>query len=253
MLDGTLPGGWGNNSASFFAANSTRAKILVDTSPPRVAPAISGVPGADETVLPGEIAIRQRIFTGGRRVSDGLITSSDAVEKGLLVFQGLLLSAVTAIHALFGGMGTVGTTATTNATITRSTGSFITDGWLPGDTGMVFGSIAASAANDGSLFRVTTVAALTLTLDGVSGISVAGTESAGYRIFRVGQCTRKSVTPNAGNSNTIPAVPLIGGAQDPRIDTGILLDANGCLIVGMAAAVSALPAVVSASANWGDY
>jgi hypothetical protein len=54
-----------------------------------------------------------------------------------------------------------GTTfAQTASTITRETGSFVTDGWEVGCTG----KIADSGSNNGSTFTVTAVAALTLTV-----------------------------------------------------------------------------------------
>lgn len=244
MIDGTLPGYWGNSEVTFSAANTTHAKVLVDVSPAAVVAAISG-----ETALPGlgasENAVRQRVKTGGRRVIDGLITSSDSAAKIMRIFTGTQLS-------LYADMGTVTTTATTHSTITRSAGSFITDGWKVGDVCMAFGSL--SAANDGMQGRVTAVAAGTLTLDGTTEISVAETQGAGFRLVRVGAGTAKPVPANSGYLSTVVPVPLLNGAQDPRVDTsGIMLGATGMLIVAMAATLSALPCQVSATAHYGDY
>ncbi len=240
MIDGTLPGYWNNNTVSFTAASTTSAKILVDVSPAQVVAAISG-----ETALPGESTVRQRVLTGGCRVIDGKATSSDSVARALLVYEGVQTS-------LYANMGTVATTATTNSTITRTVGSFITDGFQIGDNIMVFGAV--SAANNGMIAIVTGVAAGTLTLSGTTAISVAETQSAGFRIIRVGAAYRKPVAITAGTDGTTAPVPIIGGTLDPRTDTtGISLGANGMLIVGMQATISALPAVVSVTANFGLY
>lgn len=234
MIDISLQGYYSNHIANFIAANAAKCKIFADVSPANVVAAVGS-----ETALPGESVVRQRVLTGGRRLVDGIITSTDAAAKSVLVYSGLQMT-------LAANMGTITTTATGNATITRSAGSFITDGWTVGDTGMVFGSITASAANDGAIWRVTTVAAGVLTLDGLGGISVAGTEGAGYRLFKVGLETRRPVPANSGNLDSQASVALIGGTLHPTLDTaGMWLDANGVIIVGMVAAPSALPAVVS--------
>ncbi len=238
MIDPSLQGYFDNHINNFIAANGTKCKILCDVNPAQVMPAVS-----TEAALPGEASVRQRVMTGGRRVVDGIVTSSDATARSVLMYSANQMT-------LAANMGTITTTATTNSTITRSAGSFITDGWTVGDTGMVFGSISASSANDGSLFIVTGVAAGVLTLNGTSGISVAGTEGAGYRIFKVGQEQRRPIPAQSGTTDTAAAVTLWGGTIHPITDTtGIWLNANGAIIVGMAAAVSALPAVVTVTAK----
>lgn len=239
MLDGSLPGYWLDVIATFTAANTTKAKILVDVSPPQVAPAVSG-----ENPLPGESAVRQRVLTGGCRLVEGQITSTDNVDKSLLVYRGIQTS-------LYANMGVVTTTATTNATITRTVGSFIADGLKVGDSGMCFGAV--SDANNGSIFTVTAVTDLQLTLSGVTGISIAETQGTGFRVIKVAQVGRKAIVATSGASDTKASVPLIGGIYDGRIDfTGTSFGSTGMLIVGLAATASA-SGIISVSGVVGLY
>lgn len=241
-IDGTLPLSWDNAVANFIAANGVQAKILVDVSAPQVVTAIAG-----ETALPYETAARQRILQGGTRVIDGLVSSSDTVARDLMIYTAQQAS-------LYANMGVVTTTATGNSTITRTVGSFITDGYQVGEQIMAFGAV--SNANNGSVAVVTAVAALTLTLSGVAAISVAETQLAGFRLLRVAGAVRKAIAVGAGTNGTAGAIALIGGSLDPRTDNspyGIMLGQNGMLLVAMQAAISALPAVVSVSAHFGRY
>jgi hypothetical protein len=76
-------------------------------------------------------------------------------------------------------------------------------------------------------------------------------------VFRVSLRTRRGVPLNSGNADAAPAVVLLGGTQDPATapqpNTAWSLDADSALIVGMVAAVSALPAQVLVSAHAALY
>lgn len=233
MIDAQLPGQWQGSEVSFVAANGTQAKILCDVAPPMVVPAIAG-----EVQLPGESTVRQRIRTGGQRIIDGAIASTAAVNS-ILMYLGTLLS-------LYAGLG-VPTITGTN-TLNRTAGSFITDGWKVGDSLMGFGHL--TPANDGVMAICTAVAAGALTFNGAPFTNE--NVPAGYRAFRVALKTRRGVPLNAGNTDAIPPVQLLGGTQDPSAflppDTGLSLGPNDALIVAMAAAVAALPAQVQAHA-----
>lgn len=236
MIDPQLPAMWQEYpSASFIAASGTQAKILVDVAPPIVVPAIPG-----ETALPnGESAVRQRVRTGGQRIIDGSISSTDATPRSLLLYLASLLS-------LFANMGAPTVTGT-NA-INRTAGSFITDGWQVGDSAMGFGY--TTAANNGVMAIVTAVTGSGLTFNGTPFTNE--TIPAGFRLFRVSQKTRKPIPANSGNTDILPPIPLLGGPQDPTAllgsDIGLSLGPNGALIAAMAASVSALPAQVQAHA-----
>ncbi|OIR02625.1 hypothetical protein GALL_153390 [mine drainage metagenome] len=233
MIDGTLPGYWDNKVANFTAANGTQAKVLVDVSPAQVAAAIVG-----EAALPGEASVRQRVMTGGCRVIDGLISSSDSAAKSVAVWQGVQAT-------LYANMGAP--TITALNVINRTVGSFVDDGYSVGDSCMLFG--ATTAANDGVLAQVTAVTALALTFNGTPFTNEAS--AAGFRIVRVGRAKQIAVPANAGSSDSVSSVSLLLGAQTDS--TGIQLGANGMLIAGLVAAASALPAQVSVSANVGLY
>lgn len=239
-LDGALPRKFNAIPTTFTAANGTRCKIISDIAKPSILPSVAG-----EVALPGESAVRQRVLEGDQRIVDGLITSTDSVAKSVLLFIGQQLS-------VYENMGVVTTTATTNATITRTVGSFITDGWKVGSHAMLDGSL--SAANDGNPVAVTAVTTTTLTLNGVSAVSVAETQGAGFRLFQVAQVTRIPIPANSGNSDAILPVRLIGNSNDPRGDnSGMMLGENEVLIMGMVAATSALPATIGVTVHRGKY
>jgi hypothetical protein len=239
MIDGTLPGYWIAKTSSLTLTNTTKCKILMDVTPAQVVAAVSG-----ETAQPGESAVRQRVLTGGARIIDGKVTSTDAAAKSLKTYIGEQLT-------LYANMGTATTTATTNATITRSTGSFITDGWIAGDQVMLDGAV--SAANNGTVATITAVAATTLTLSGVTAVSVAETQGAGFRLIRLVQTGQIPVPANSGNSDSILPVKLFGHANDVYNDLGIQLGATNLLIGALVANASALPAAIQVSINAGLY
>lgn len=237
MIDGTLPGYWALKQAAFTVTNGTRAKVLVDITPAAVVAAVAG-----ETALPnGESAVRQRVLQGGCRVLDGMVSSTDAAAKSLQIWNATQLTKQA-------DMGTAN--FATTSTFTRSAGSFLADGWLVGDAAMAFG--ATTDANNGVALVITGVVAGTLTVNGTPLTIEA--MAAGSRICRVTRHTQKAVPANSGNSDTLPAVPLLGGTQDPTIDTsGRSLGANDMIVVGLVAAASAVPAQIMVTANIGLY
>lgn len=242
MIDPQLVGSWKEWAANFTAAATTQAKILCDVTPALVIPAISG-----ETAIPGESGIRQRVRTGGQRIIDGAISSTDGTARSVLFYIGTQMTK----QADMAGTSTV----TTSNTFTRGAGTntFLTDGWQVGDGAMPFNM--ATAANNGVLGIVTSVTATTLVVNGAPYTNE--TMPTGSRIFRVQQKTRKGIPLNSGNTDTAAPVPLLGGTQDPTAllgsDIGLSLGPDGALILAMFAAVSALPAQVSAWASSALY
>jgi hypothetical protein len=149
-------------------------------------------------------------------------------------------------------MGSVATTATVNATITRSQGSFLDEGWRIGQHVML--DNATSTVNNGNPVAVTGVSALTLTLNGVSAVSVAEPQGVGFRLIRVAQIERVTIPLNAGNADGVPSVRLFNNGMDPRNDTsGLFLGERDVLIMGLASAVSALPAAIHVHVTRGLY
>lgn len=240
MLDPTYPGYWRKWSCGFVAADGTQAKILVDETPAQVLAAISG-----ETFVPGESAVRQRILQGGCRVIDGSIASTDTNAKSMLFFVGRVLSRTSAFGATL--------TVTGQNVFNRASGSFITDGWQVGDTVMPFGM--TTAANNGVAGIVTAVTALALTVNGTPYTNETMPSTA--RLIQAAQRTRRAIAISSGNTDSAPAVALLGGTQDPAAaslpDTGLSLGDVDVLIAAMVAAVAALPAVITAHAIAARY
>lgn len=220
-INGNVPGAFDTRQASFIAASGILAKVLAD------------------------VAAASGNLTGGQRVFDMTVASTDSAANSLILWEGMQMTLQT-------NMGTAATTATTNATVTRTTGSFITDGWQVGDSAMCLGS--AGASNNGNVAIVTGVAALTLTFSGVPAGFSANAEGAGFRLIRVTRRAWVSVPANAGNATSVSAlnanVQVVGQGYDQTKDgSGIELGATGLLLVGLYQAVSALPATVQVTAK----
>lgn len=204
---------------SFVAANSTLAKVLTE---PYVGAAAVGV-------LPA--------FYGGCTVID-LTASSTDVSKDIILYHGDILTTQDVTNT--------GAMTTTTSTIPRTNGSFITDGWKVGDLVMTFApfNAAPNVAMDGVLGIITTVAALTLTVNGTPFAAL--TLAAGTRIVRVSPYVRVNVPANSGTNGTLPNVLLLGSSVD---STATPLERKfgptEMLIGAMQASVGALPAYVS--------
>lgn len=223
---------------SLTVINGAAAKILVDCQLPGVAAAVPG-----ELALPGETPVRQRVRQGGCRIIGGSIASTDGSVRSVLFYIGECLTTQ--------DTAATGVMALTTGSATRAAGSFVADGWRPGDSLMLFGPLSANnvgsatQANVGLLAQVTAVSALALTVAGTP-FTADGALPSGARLFRVALRTRRPVAVNAGSIDATPPVPLMGGTQDPATaalpDAGWELGVNGALIVAVTAAVSAAPA-----------
>jgi hypothetical protein len=173
--------------------------------------------------------------------------STDTATNSLQIIKGTLMSSFSAITASGAMPAYTGFTAgtCTTSTIVRTGGSFVTDGWQVGDTAMVFGD-TVQTGNNGILLQVTTVAALTLTVTGTPLTINAGI-AAGFQVYKIGKSTTYTIAIGAGNTGSVPNVPLMGSnqSQDKTWDsTGISLGANQILIGNLTANASALPARV---------
>ena len=212
---------------SFIASNSTLAKVLVE---PQVGAAAVGV-------LPA--------FYGGCTVID-LTASSTDVSKDIILYQGDVFTTQDVTNT--------GAMTTTTSTIPRTSGSFITDGWKVGDLVMTFAppSLAPNAAMDGVLGTITTVAALTLTVNGTPFAAL--TLAAGTRIVRVAPYVRVNVPANSGTNGTAANVLLLGNSLDSSATPlERKLGPTDMLIGAMQAAVGALPAYVSVVGQLARY
>ncbi len=226
-LYGIVPAAFTNAIATLIAADGTAAKVLVE--PQSAAAATANTP----------------LLYGGASAIDITAASTDAVAKDVIMWHGQALTTVG---------GATGVASMTTGTITRATGSFITDGWKPGDLVMVFNAPdqARQAGVDGVLGIVTAVAAGTLTVNGTP--FSAATITTGARICRMAYDLRAPVAANSGTNGTSATVNLLNNANDGSvIRYERKLGANELLAVSVAAAVSALPAYITVGAQVAKY
>jgi hypothetical protein len=213
---------------SFVAGNTTIAKVVVE---PQLGAVATGF-------LPA--------FYGGSTVIDLTASSTDSVAKDVLLYAGTIATTQDTTNT--------GAMTTTTSTIPRTTGSFIADGWLVGNTAMMFAPVdtAPNVAVDGIACVVTGVTALTLTLNGTPIAALA--LAAGTRIVKVGQLFRATITANAGNTAAIPNVTLLANSMDSSIiKTERKLGPTNMLIAAMQATLSALPATISITGQLARY
>lgn len=241
---------------SIIAATGTRARMLVDQAP-------GGLRLPDSTLIetPGTAAPSGTpiVTRGGQRIIGGTIASTDASTKDVILYRGQVLTTQSA-----GATGAL--QAATTSSVSRATGSFITDGWTPGDTLMVFGpgptvlggqgtpehsSTPAALASGGVAVQITAVAATTLT---ANGTPLTVESWPGCRLVRVAQVCRFTVAASAGNAAATASVALLGNSNEADInslaaaDRGLSLGPADVLIVAAQAAVSALPARLDVNA-----
>lgn len=241
---------------SIIAATSTRARMLVDVAPGGLRLPDSGILEAPGGTAP---AGQPMVTRGGQRIIGGTIASSDGTARDVILYRGQVLTTQSV-----GATGTL--QAATASTVTRASGSFVTDGWTIGDTAMVFGpgattltgqgtpehtSTPTALASGGTVAQVTGVTAATIT---VNGTPLTVETWPGCRLVRVAQVCRFTVAANSGNAAATPAVALIGNTNEVDIagllpaDRGISLGPNDVLLVAAQTAISALPARIDFSA-----
>lgn len=213
---------------NFSITNGTIAKVVIDTYAAAAAGATSPA------------------YYGGCTAIDLVATSTDGSNKALMIYQCTV--ATTQDAALTGAM------TTTTSTIPRTTGSFITDGYLVGDQVMTFAPFgtAPNVGVDGIPCIVTGVAALTLTLSGTPIAALA--LAAGTRVVRANLHNRVPVLANSGTDGVVASTKIIGNTLDNSLlTTEIKLGPLNLLAVAMQAAVSALPALVSVGPTISRY
>ena len=99
-------------------------------------------------------------------------------------------------------------------TITRSSGSFVTDGWQVGDRIQALG--ATTLANDFDAI-LTAVAALTLTF-ATATVSTAEAFPTGCMLLRLAQLWRKTIAINAGTIAATVPVSMLDNATQAALD-----------------------------------
>lgn len=231
MQNACVPGSFETTPpVSFIAANGIAAKIVVDTQPAQAAGTYTNQLG------------------GGCTVLDLITVSSDSVARDVAVALGIVATTQSP--------SATGIIATPNSnTITRASGSFITDGFRVGDSVVVFApaSLAPNTAVDGIVATVTAVVDLSLTFNGTP-FGVLTPFAAGTRIMRVAPAFVATIPASAGSSSSVPNENLLGNGLDKAIlRTELKLGATTALFVYPVVAVSALPASLSVSARIARY
>lgn len=147
--------------------------------------------------------------SSGARIHQQIACSSDASANTIKVYHCEKLTAQDAMGTgafVDGGAG--------SDTITRSSGSFITDGWKVGDLLIVSGS--TTRANDFAV-RLTGVASGTLTF--VTGtVTTAENLPTGAMLYRGGQFQLSTLAANAGNVAGTTSFDLLSSTYAPEVD-----------------------------------
>lgn len=176
-----------------------------------------------------------KIFTAGSsgsRVHQASFTSTDNanIDAKLYYIEQLTSQADmgTATH-VDGGGG--------SDTLTRTTGSFITDGWKVGDILFVHGS--TTRAND-YIIELTGVAALTLTF-ATGTVNTGEVLPSGGVLYRAAQLGWYDIPADSGNADATAAIDLLDDSVNPMFDASpdryIIIGANDGLALQLQTAV----------------
>lgn len=151
--------------------------------------------------------------TDGSRVHAINAVSGDTAANTARLYVGrpLSLSASMGTGAFVDGGGG-------SDTITRSSGSFVTDGWVVGDRLLAVNS--TTLAND-FLTTLTAVASGTLTF-ATATVGTAENFAASTALYRVAQLGTFTIPASAGNDAAEPSVNLL----DPSVISQLLADPN---------------------------
>ena len=142
-------------------------------------------------------------------------------------------------------------------TITRTSGSFVTDGWLIGDRLLVSGAVGTPLTTLANSFFVTltAVAALTLTF-ATATTNTAENFPSGAIMYRLAQLHLTTLAINAGNAAATDALDMLitdWPIADVTPDRYVILGANDALAMSLGTAVGASPDRVDVAAFGGDY
>lgn len=155
--------------------------------------------------------------TNGSRIFFMSLANNVATNPTLYLMEEMTLQSAMGTGAHVDGGGG-------SDTLTRSSGSFVTDGWLIGDRLWVYGS--TTLAND-YLIQLTNVAAGTLTF-ATATVSAAENLPSGSKLYRAHQMVTITGAANAGNSTTVPHANILDQFMMPSLFGG----ADRCVFVG---------------------
>ncbi len=177
---------------------------------------------------------------GGCRVISGEFATTDGTARSVLIYRGR--------RTQVGAISNIGS----SSVITRSSGSFLTTtdnngvAWQVGDLAMIFAS--ATSANNGQIGLVTAVSATNLTVNSTPLTNDAAPGSS-TELYRVAQRTRIGIPLSSGNTDSAPAVALLGTSQDVDVasqpDRGLSFGPDDVLIGAMVANLASKPVQLS--------
>lgn len=188
----------------------------------------------DGTILaPASSTATSPALYGGCSIIDLNATSTDSVARDLLLYEGRVLTTQ--------GSGTTGTLSTATNGISRTTGSWITEGWKVGHGVILIGpDTAAEDAQAGIFAVVTGVNATTLSLSGTP-LTVNAALAAGTRVVRARPIGRASLKAQQGMTTTDPTpldiISYMANGRTMRQEWKVGF--NDMLLAGPASAVTA--------------
>lgn len=170
------------------------------------------------------------------------LTASQTTASALTarMYIGALLNQVGTTPALAGAATDLGGTAAVaglNA-ITRSSGSFITDGWQVDDLAILIGSTTLANA---IAARVTAVASGQLTFI-ASSFATNETLPAGAQLYRAGSIAVSTIAANAGNAAGTSALDVLSDGKpfvDASPNRNLILGPGGAVFMALASSLSA--------------
>lgn len=214
-------------------------------------PAFCSTWRSEATLLHNGLSTRPRkIWTPGAygsRIHQILISSSDAGANvvTLWVMQQVTSQANMGTGAFVDGGGG-------SDTITRSSGSFITDGW---EVGELIWVDKPTTLTNGFVTQLTAVASGTLTF-ATGTVGTAENFPSGSNIYRAVRIGTSSITANAANTNVVGGV-VLNSTRIPGVFAGadqhVMLGANQVLALsaGTALATAENLGVVVGGGDWG--
>ena len=194
------------------------------------------------------IAIRGWLAgASGSRVHGVAVAATDSGANTMVLYHGerMTLQSGMGTGAFVDGGGS-------SDTITRTSGSFVTDGWLVGDRLWVHGPTTLA---NGFFTTLTGVAALTLTF-ATAVTDTAENFPTGAIIYRLAQLHLTTLAANAGNAAATNALDMLvtdWPIADATPDRYLTLGANDALVLSVGTAVGASPDRVDVTCWGGDY
>lgn len=231
---GNLPAGFRSpKPIAFTVTNGTVAKILVDQIP--AATASGSLPP----------------YYGGGTLIDLTATSSDSADKDVIFYIGTVLTTQDPTST-----GSI-TTGAQNS-LTRGSGSWITDGFEVGALAMIFtaaGTAQVVTGIDGIPLIVTGVTATVLTFNGTPLAAGANVLTTGTRICAVADKSRTTILAGAGNSTGVANARLLANPiyDNSVVTSEVKFGPDNILAIAMASTVSALPAQIKLTPSIGRY